>query len=100
MIVNNDLNYTPITNFNLDSMTTKEYKNFSEIFDSALDILGEANSLASYAEKLQVDYVTGVNDDVISLNMAQSRASFAVQFAAQVTDKVVTAYKEIMSISI
>lgn len=100
MIVNNDLNYTPITNFDSNSLSTDEYKNFGTVFNSVLGLLEEANSLNSYAEQLQIEYVTGESDDVISLNMAQSRASFAVQFAAQVTDKVIAAYKEIMSISV
>lgn len=99
MIVNNDLNYMPIINFNNQEVSS-DYKQFGEIFSSVLNLLDETNELVSYSEQLQVDYVTGENDDIIALNMAQSRASFAVQFAAQVTEKVLSAYKEIMSISI
>ena len=51
-------------------------------------------------EQKQIDFITGKSDDIIGLSMAQSRASSSIQFTAQVTNKILNAYQEIMRISI
>ncbi len=69
---------------------------FGAFFDVAMGLYNETNVYQLDAEQLQIDYVTGKTDDIIALNMAQNKATSALQFTTQVTNKVLTAYQEIM----
>lgn len=73
---------------------------FETFFDAAMDLYNETNVYQLEAEQMQIDYVTGKTDDIIALNMAQSRATSALQFTTQVTSKVLNAYQEIMRMQI
>lgn len=73
---------------------------FAKFFDEATTLLGETNVLQKEAEQLQLDFITGKSDDIIGLTMAQSRASTAVQFTTQVTNKILTSYQEIMRLQL
>lgn len=69
---------------------------FEAFFNAALGLLEETNAYQIDAERQQLDYVSGKTDDIIALNMAQAKASSALQFTTQVTSKILTAYQEIM----
>ncbi len=69
---------------------------FGTFFDAAMGLYNETNIYQLEAEQLQIDYVTGKTDDIIALNMAQNKATSALQFTTQVTNKVLSAYQEIM----
>lgn len=73
---------------------------FEKVFRSALNMINETNEYQYAAEKMQVDYVTGETDDIIGLNLAQAKASSALSFTTQVTNKILTAYQEIMRMSL
>lgn len=73
---------------------------FGKFFDQAVELLEQTNTLQKDVEQKQIDFITGKSDDMIALSMAQSRASSAIQFTAQVTNKILNAYQEIMRISI
>lgn len=73
---------------------------FENFFDAAMGLYNETNVYQLDAEQMQVDYVTGKTDDIIALNMAQSKAANALQFTTQVTSKVLSAYQEIMRMQI
>lgn len=73
---------------------------FGSFFDEAVGLLDETNSMQKEAQQLQIDFITGQSDDVIGLTMAESRANTAVQFTTQVITRVLTAYNEIMRMSI
>lgn len=73
---------------------------FEKFFDEAINLLSATNDLQIQAEQQQIDFITGKSDDIIALTMANSRASSAIQFTSQVTNKILTAYQEIMRISI
>jgi flagellar hook-basal body complex protein FliE len=98
----------PITPINgeIDGLTSKSVKKaandggFEKIFKNALNLIDETNKLQLDAENLQTAYVTGESDDIIGLNMAQAKASTALSFTTQVTNKILNAYQEIMRISL
>lgn len=73
---------------------------FEKFFDEAMNLLSATNTLQLEAQAEQIDFITGKSDDIISLTMANSRASSAIQFTSQITNKVLNAYQEIMRISI
>lgn len=89
---------------NTEATTTQasqQYINpFGNFFDDALSLLDETNAVQSEAQQLQIDFITGESDDVIGLTMAQSRANTAVQFTTQVMSRILTAYNEIIRMSI
>ena len=90
----------------IDGLSASTYRRvnsndtFEKMFKSALNMINETNNYQLEAEKLQLDYVTGETDDIISLNLAQSKASTALTFTTQVTNKILTAYQEIMRIQL
>lgn len=73
---------------------------FRSFFDAALGLIDETNALQVDSEHIQLDYVTGKTDDIIALNLAQSKASNSLQFTAQITNKILAAYQEIMRIQL
>lgn len=73
---------------------------FESIFKNALNLIDETNKYQLEAENLQTAYVTGESDDIIGLNMAQAKASTALSFTTQVTNKILNAYQEIMRMSL
>lgn len=83
--------------FGQEKTETKGGKDeFGTFFDAAMGLYNETNVYQLESEQLQVDYVTGKTDDIIALNMAQNKAALALQFTTQVTNKVLSAYQEIM----
>jgi len=84
---------------NNSDLKLKPNKTFENFFDAALDLYNKTNEYQINAEKLQIDYVTGKTDDIIGLNMAQAKASASLQFTTQVTNKIISAYQEIMRMS-
>ncbi|MDL2248873.1 flagellar hook-basal body complex protein FliE [Tyzzerella sp. OttesenSCG-928-J15] len=47
-----------------------------------------------------MDYITGKTDDMLAVVTAEQRAYTALNFTVQVTNKVVEAYKQIISMQI
>ena len=76
----------------------------SESFTYALDAakkLVESNKVAErdVAEKT-MDFMTGKNDNVVDLMVAQSKSSILLQYSLQVRNGVLSAYKEIINLSV
>ncbi|WP_317367309.1 flagellar hook-basal body complex protein FliE [uncultured Tyzzerella sp.] len=94
--IGNGLKFT--TDVNVDKMSKTDP--FSKFFDQAVNLLDETNVIQKDVEQKQIDFITGKSDDMIALSMAQSRANSAIQFTSQVTNKILTAYQEIMRIAI
>lgn len=87
-------------NIKINENNTKSDNLFEKFFDEAINLLSATNQIQLEAENKQIDFITGKNDDIIALTMANSRASSAIQFTSQVTNKILTAYQEIMRIAI
>ncbi|MBR1443969.1 MAG: flagellar hook-basal body complex protein FliE [Firmicutes bacterium] len=96
---------------NLSSITDIDYKKekvtvtpsgygFETFFNAAVDLYNETNKYQINAEKMQLDYISGKTDDMIGLNMALVKASSSLQFTTQVTNKMLSAYQEIMRMQI
>ncbi len=87
-------------NIKINENNTKSNNLFEKFFDEAINLLSATNQIQLEAENKQIDFITGKSDDIIALTMANSRASSAIQFTSQVTNKILTAYQEIMRIAI
>ncbi len=95
-LISNGLKFS--TETNVDKVLKTDP--FSKFFDQAVNLLEDTNIIQKDVEQKQLDFITGKSDDMIALSMAQSRASSAIQFTSQVTNKILTAYQEIMRIAI
>ena len=95
-LISNGLKFS--TETNVDKVLKTDP--FSKFFDQSVNILEDTNIIQKDVEQKQLDFITGKSDDMIALSMAQSRASSAIQFTSQVTNKILTAYQEIMRIAI
>ena len=90
----------------VEESIAKKDKNVSTVgdFDSflaaAMDTIDETSNLEQKAQQLQLDYITGKSDDMLSVLLAEQRAYTAVNFTVQVTNKVIEAYKQIISLQI
>lgn len=69
---------------------------FGQFFDEALKLIEKTDDMQKNAEQKQINFITGKSDDIIGLVMAETRANSAVQFTSQITNKILTAYQEII----
>lgn len=94
---------TPTTNFiaGIDKIGTAnklgQGENFSNILSDAMSNAQEADSLAAQSN---VELLTGENDSIHTAMIQSEKAELALNLAIQVRNKVVEAYKEIMSMQV
>jgi len=69
---------------------------FGALFNAALGVVNETNSLQKNADALQLDLAAGRTDDILSVLLAQEKAYSSLNFTVQVTNKVIEGYREIM----
>jgi len=73
---------------------------FSSFFNAALSVLDDTNSIVATAEHMQLDFATGRIDDILAVQMAMDRASNALNFTSQITNRIIESYREIMRMQI
>ena len=69
---------------------------FSAFFNAALNMLNDTNRMQTDAYQAQLDFATGRLDDIIAVQLAMDRASNALNFSTQVTNRIIESYREIM----
>lgn len=69
---------------------------FMDSLDAAKKLLKATNEAEKVASQYTNDFLTGKNDNVHSLMIAQEKSSILLQFTMQVRNQLVEAYKEIM----
>ena len=74
----------------------EERSPFTAFFDAALSMLNDANRMVAISEQAQLDFATGRLDDILAVQMAVDRASNALQFTTQITNRIIESYREIM----
>ncbi|WP_167956882.1 flagellar hook-basal body complex protein FliE [Anaerosporobacter faecicola] len=81
------------------SAVTKTSKGtgFENLFQSALNMIDETNTLSNQAEEEAIKYSLGYSDSALDLMVAQTKANTSLQYTVAVRDKVLEAYKEIMN---
>ncbi|MDF2612694.1 MAG: flagellar hook-basal body complex protein FliE [Clostridia bacterium] len=73
---------------------------FVDSLESAKKLLSATNEAEKIAEKYTYDFMTGKNDNVHSLMIAQEKSSILLQFTMQVRNQVMDAYREIMRLPV
>lgn len=83
---------------NRKEMTSDQ--SFVDSLEVAKKLLHTTNEAEQVATQYTYDFITGKNDNVHSLMIAQEKSSILLQFTMQVRNQLVEAYKEIMRIPI
>jgi len=73
---------------------------FSAFFDAAMGMVNDTNRMQLEARQLQFDFATGRLDDILAVQMGMDRASNALTFTTQVTNRIIEAYREIMRMQV
>ncbi len=73
---------------------------FKISFDAAMDLLTATQNAEEYATQLTYDFMTGKNDNIHELMIAQEKSSILLNFTMQVRNNLMDAYDEIMRISV
>ncbi|MCL2752603.1 MAG: flagellar hook-basal body complex protein FliE [Defluviitaleaceae bacterium] len=73
---------------------------FESILGAYMDMVGAAGRAEANAERLAVEFALGNHDDMLSVIIAQEMAYTSINFATQVTSRIIEAYREIMRMQI
>lgn len=71
---------------------------FDSVFQAAVDMINETNHYTNAAEEAQIAYTLGLTDSTADLQVAQMKATLALQYTVAVRNGVMDAYKEIMNL--
>ena len=73
---------------------------FDVFLDSAMNMVNETDSLQKDAEQAEIRFELGYMDDTTELSIAQQKANIALQYTVAVRDSLVSAYKELMQMTV
>ena len=71
---------------------------FSTVFESAMDMIQEANAYSNAAEEEEIKYALGESDSIHDLQIAQQKANVSLQYTVAVRDAFMEGYNSIMNI--
>lgn len=73
---------------------------FQGALESAQQLLETTVKAENETSQLSYDFMTGKNDNIHNLMIAQEKSSILLQFTMQVRNQVMQAYQEIMRMSV
>ncbi|MFV0502704.1 MAG: flagellar hook-basal body complex protein FliE [Lachnospirales bacterium] len=73
---------------------------FEMFLNASKNLINETNQKQLNAEQAQIDFVTGKNDDLLSVVLAQKSAATSLNYTVQITNKVLDSYRTLMQVSI
>ncbi|MGL4343739.1 MAG: flagellar hook-basal body complex protein FliE [Cellulosilyticaceae bacterium] len=73
---------------------------FSDVLDKAKALVNATVSAEHKTTELTYDFMTGKNENIHDLMIAQEKSSVLLQFTMQVRNNVLEAYREIMRIPV
>lgn len=71
---------------------------FESLFQSAMGMINETNSLSNKAEEEEIKFAMGTSDSVVDLMVAQQKANLSLQYTVAVRNAVLDSYKELMNL--
>lgn len=71
---------------------------FESMFQAAVNMINETNQYTNAAQEAQIAYALGLTDSTADLQVAQMKASLALQYTVAVRNGVLDAYREIMNL--
>lgn len=85
---------------NASEITTDNTAAFDNLFNSAVEMYKEADTLQNQAEQAEIDFALGYATSTHDLAIAQQKANISLQYTVKVTNKVLEAYKELMNMQL
>ncbi len=79
-------------------LTSENATAFDALLNSAMGMLNETEEYTNKAEKAELEYMLGLNDNVTDLMIAQTKANISLQYTVAVKNSLLEAYKEIMNL--
>ena len=73
---------------------------FEHFLQAAMDVVNETNHRHIESDIAQVRFATGQDNDMLTVVLAQERASSALNFTVQVSNRIIEAYREIMRMQV
>jgi len=95
-----DQNSITATTFADRATRKSDPTSFDSIFNAAIDMYEEADSLQKAAESAEMSFALGYTDSIHDLALAQQKANISLQYTVKVTNAVVSAYKELMNMQL
>ncbi len=92
--------YNTIFDNNAAEITTDNTAAFDNLFNSAVEMYKETDSLQNAAEQAEIDFSLGYATSTHDLAIAQQKANISLQYTVKVTNKFLEAYKELMNMQI
>ena len=75
-------------------------ENFTYALNAAKRLIEDNVAAETNVQKKTVEFMTGENDNIVDLMVAQEKSNILLQYTLQVRSGVMTAYKEIMNLQI
>lgn len=75
-------------------------ESFTYALEAAKKLLTEQVTAEEEVSRKTIDFMTGTNDNIVDLMVSQEKSSILLQYTLQVRNGLLSAYKEIMSLSI
>jgi len=82
------------------TQTVSEAPGFGTIMNAAIRLFEETSLVENELSQYQTDFAAGRTDDMLAVMLAEQRAQTAVTFTAQLTSRVMDAYRQIMNLQI
>lgn len=73
---------------------------FTGVFNAAKELVKVTNEADKEVAALTYDFMTGKNENIHGLMVAQEKSSILLQFTMQVRNNVLEAYREIMRLPV
>ncbi|ONI46659.1 hypothetical protein AN643_01425 [Candidatus Epulonipiscioides saccharophilum] len=96
----NMLGYTSREVPKSDYVTPIDDSSFKIPFNAALDLLKATQDAENISTNMTYDFLTGQNDNIHDLMIAQEKSSTMLSFTMKVQSKIMTAYNEIIKIPV
>lgn len=73
---------------------------FDAIYKSAIGLIESTNKYVQDAQQAEIDFALGNLNSTHELGVIQQKANISLQYTVAIRDKLIEAYKEIMSMQI
>ena len=71
---------------------------FSNIFDSAVNLVKRTNDYSNAAEEEEIKFALGETDSIHDVQIAQQKANVSLQYTVAVRDAFMQGYREILNL--
>ena len=94
-------NFTTLNSVNKSTLNdNRKVNSFDSIFNAAIDMYRETDSLQKAAESAEISFALGYRNSIHDVALAQQKANISLQYTTKITNSVVSAYKEIMGMQL